>query len=49
MTDFAIWCSVCASEQAVQEIEIQINGEWISLDVGPDCLTRMEESGKLDM
>jgi hypothetical protein len=49
MIEMAIWCNICSSEQAVIPIQAEINGEWIEIDVGPECLTRMERDGKIDM
>lgn len=43
-----IWCSGCSSEPAIELLEIEYNGEWISFPVGPDCLTRAQETARIE-
>lgn len=44
------WCSVCSGEPAVDQVEVEwpVDGEWITLPVGEQCLTRAQEEGKLE-
>lgn len=44
-----MWCNLCQSEQATETIDVEINKQWLQLDVGPMCLTRMKDDGKIDM
>lgn len=43
------WCTGCSAEQATDVVEMQINGQWIPIDVGPDCLTRLKEQSRIDL
>jgi hypothetical protein len=44
-----IWCSGCSAEQATTTIQVFINDEWIDLDIGPECLTRAKEEGRMEL
>lgn len=43
------WCSGCSAEQATQVIEVEINDQWVPLDVGPQCLTTLREEGRMEL
>lgn len=46
---FVYWCSGCNAEQAVDEIEVHINGEWCTINIGQNCLTRLKDDGRIEM
>ena len=46
---FAIWCSGCNAEQATDSIDVYVNDEWVELKVGPQCLTKLREQGRIDV
>lgn len=46
---FAVWCSGCNSEQAVDTIEVFVNEQWVELKVGSQCLTTLRKQGKIEM
>jgi hypothetical protein len=47
-TQYVVWCSGCSAEQAVELLDIEWNGEWISFPVGISCLTRARENAKIE-
>jgi len=46
--EHVIWCNSCQSEPAVVTIEVEFDGEWAPLDIGEQCLTRLQEDGKMN-
>lgn len=46
---FVQWCSGCSAEQAVDEIQVQIDGKWHTIDIGQDCLARLKDNGKMEI
>jgi len=46
---FVQWCSGCHAEQAVDEIEVQVADQWVTLNIGRECLTRLAAEGKIEM
>ncbi len=51
MSDFTLvqWCSGCDAEQAETEIEIYLGEQWITINVGKNCLTRLAAEGKIEL
>lgn len=43
------WCAGCSAEQATKEIDVQINGQWLTIDIGPECLTRAQKESKIEL
>lgn len=46
---FVQWCTGCNAEQAVDEIEVFLNEQWVSIDIGRECLTRLAKEGKVEL
>lgn len=44
----ARWCSGCSAEQAIDVIEMEFNGQWVSIDIGMNCLTRLKDDGRIE-
>ncbi len=42
------WCAGCNAEQAIDQVEVFLNQEWVSIDVGKYCLTRLAAEGKIE-
>lgn len=36
------WCTACGAEPAIVTIEAEVNGEWMPLDIGRNCLENLE-------
>lgn len=45
---FVVWCSGCSAEQAMDTVEVEIDGQWTTIDVGLNCLTRLKEEGRIE-
>lgn len=45
---FTKWCNGCNAEEAIVSMEAEVNGEWVSLDLGRECLTRLEETDMIE-
>lgn len=41
------WCNWCSSEPAKRTVEMEIENDWVALDVGKNCLTQFREAGKI--
>ena len=46
-----VWCNSCQAEPAVETIEGELgeagSGNWVSLDLGENCLTKLREADRL--
>jgi hypothetical protein len=47
-TMYQIWCSGCSAEPAIEMLEIEWNGEWVSFPVGAECLTRAQNNARIE-
>jgi hypothetical protein len=45
---FARWCGSCNAEEAITSIEVEMFGRWIEVDVGPKCLTKLQEQDMIE-
>lgn len=43
-----IWCSGCSAEPAVELLDVEWNGDWISFPVGTNCLTKARETARIE-
>jgi hypothetical protein len=39
------WCNSCNAEPASDTIDVELNGQWVPLDIGDNCLGRLQAGG----